>query len=859
MKVTYLKLVNVAGLYVGSELDEIEIDFSKSMNKVIGIIAPNASGKSCLLSSISPFANVTSIDERSTLSYIIPHRNGYKEIHYLDGENSFIIKHYYKATDKSHSVKSYFAMNGNELNENGNVRSFLTLVENHMGLTQDMMRLIRLGSNVGSIISLAPGARKDYIGKLIDEIDIYLQIFKDINDELKITKSMISTNDSNLYNCHISDILIEEESLKKISKDIKVMEKEKDKLVAELANIKHLISSNDIDDLKKKRREAESSLDELSSIESSIVSSNLSEVTVDSLITKRSDTVTRKIDIQSKINSYRLSIDASLKNIERLETSVKRITSNNDMRSLLQSIDNLRQSISSTNSIISSFTAPSGVSSESLTEIINKLSSFNVIGQTIRSFGSKPFDVYVNLMRNHKSVDRWLKEQADKIKSGIRESDIKNVLNILFKDNGIIMPNCEYEFEECPYYRIAGFINEARQDIDSSYDSETLRYIQVISNNIDLMMNEIDMFKKIHLPDRLREFLTDESILSRFDNNQSFFDVPAFQEYLTIVRASEVYHQELERLTQYEHQLSIYKNSGVDGQMEEIKQLRDNIDFYRSNISTLSRQISDIDDELSVIDSQISLVSRYNEIKKYKNLFESTLKSTAKVLEPLERAEQEKLRTEFALNQKISQIESTRNQHRLLEQKIHEYNRLVEEGKKLSKKNRHLKVILESVNTKQGIPVIYMKRYLGRIQNLANNLLKIIYGDSFRLAKFNITHDTFDIPYIKNGTKISDVKYSSQSELAMSTIAISFALSNGSSGRYNIPLLDEVDSGLDESNRVSFLKMFNMQMSALNAEQAFVISQNLSQMVNIPMDIIQLGDTGSPISKLQNVIYVRKD
>ena len=30
--------------------------------------------------------------------------------------------------DKSHSVKSYFAMNGNELNENGNVRSFFTLV-----------------------------------------------------------------------------------------------------------------------------------------------------------------------------------------------------------------------------------------------------------------------------------------------------------------------------------------------------------------------------------------------------------------------------------------------------------------------------------------------------------------------------------------------------------------------------------------------------------------------------------------------------------------------------------------------------------------------------------------------------------
>ena len=94
--------------------------------------------------------------------------------------------------------------------------------------------------------------------------------------------------------------------------------------------------------------------------------------------------------------------------------------------------------------------------------------------------------------------------------------------------------------------------------------------------------------------------------------------------------------------------------------------------------------------------------------------------------------------------------------------------------------------------------------------------LIIVYGDSFKLAKFHITHDTFDIPYIKNGIKVADVKYSSQSELAMSTVAISFALSNRSSGKYNIPLLDEVESGLDESNRASFLKLFNMQMNAWN-------------------------------------------
>ena len=147
-----------------------------------------------------------------------------------------------------------------------------------------------------------------------------------------------------------------------------------------------------------------------------------------------------------------------------------------------------------------------------------------------------------------------------------------------------------------------------------------------------------------------------------------------------------------------------------------------------------------------------------------------------------------------------------------------------------------------------------MKRYLGRIQKLANNLLKLIYDDDLKLAKFNVTQDTFEVPYVKNGTKISDVKYASQSENAMITMALSFALANRASGQYNILSLDEVDAGLDETNRSAFLKMLYLQMNVLKAEQVFMISHNMTQMINIPMDVIKLADTGIT-SKLQNIIY----
>lgn len=854
MKVTYLKLENVAGLLVGSNRSSIEISFEKSKNKIIAIQAPNGTGKSVLLSSISPFSGVTSVDERSTLNYIVSKKNGYKEIHYQDGDNTYIIKHYYKATKDSHTVKSYFMMNGEEMNENGNVTSFLSLVETHLGLTQEMMRLIRLGTNLNSFIRLSPARRKEYIGKLIEEINVYLKIHKDINDDIRVVKTLISTNSNNLYNCHISDVVVEEEKLAELEKSIKSYEKDKDKIVARIGKIQALISDNDVDELKRKKEEAEVSIREFNKTENLVRERSLENVTVDKLICKRSDLLNERIDIQSKINSYRISIDNTLRSIERLEINIKRITSDNDIQSLTSNIESLRETLKSVSRIIIDFN-PMGITSDTIDSIWNKLSSFNQISQMIYTFGNKPIEVYLRLKSSNKSVDKFLKDQMKNISSRVDDNNLKMLFDKVFGDDMIITPNCDTEYEQCPYYRFSELICGIRDKLEEeTYDSETLRYIQVISNNIDNILNELDLLINLEIPDIIKESFKEKSILDRMKNHLPFFDLTTLQEYLTIVKEHEIYKQNLERLKQYEYQLSIYKKSGIDSHMEEIEVLRNQISFYRNNIDTLSKNIEKINTQLEDIDYQITLLTKYNDGKKYKKIFESTLESTNKILEPLESAFNEKMELEFSLKQIVNTINLTRESHKQLETKINEYKRLVKEGEELSAQHHDLNIILRSVSTKEGIPVVYMKRYLGRIQKLANNLLKLIYDDDLKLAKFNVTQDTFEVPYVKNGTKISDVKYASQSENAMITMALSFALANRASGQYNILSLDEVDAGLDETNRSAFLKMLYLQMNVLKAEQVFMISHNMTQMINIPMDVIKLADTGIT-SKLQNIIY----
>lgn len=856
MRVTYIKLENVAGIMVGSNKSIIEIDFSRSKNKIVAIQGMNGIGKSVLLSSISPFSGVTSVDDRSSLSYIIPEKNGYKEIHYINDNDKFIIKHYYKAKGKeSHTVKSYFMMNGVELNENGNVRSFLSLVEMYLGLTQDMMRLTRLGSNVHSFVSLPVAQRKEYISKLIDEIDAYMYMYKGINEDIRVVKTLMATNNSNLYNCHISDLLLEEEKLRKLEKSIKEHEREKDNIVRKIGKIQQLTSMHDINDLKRRCGEAESSLGEFNKTEELVKDLSLENTSVNQLISRRADLSNDKISIQSKINSYRISIDNALKNIERIEINIKKITSSNDVQSLISAIETLKSTIESTSDVVKNFVLSSSSNSDDIYGMLTKLSSFNQIGQMIYTFGNKPIEVYLRLRDSNKSVDKFLKEQAKKNISRINESDLKSLFDRVFGDDMIISPNCDTEFTDCPYYRLHSVISEIHEKLeDEILDDETLRYIQVISNNMDNIMNEIDRMQSIKIPDVYRDDLKEKRILDRLRSKLPLFDLSSIQEYLSLVTEAEIYHKNIDKLRQFEYQLSVYKKSGIDGQMDEIEHLQESVDFYKGNVDTLSNDIYDINRKLEDADRYIAIVSKYNDGKKYKSMMLSTLKSTMKILEPLERAVTEKSELDFQLRQITNMINSEREEHKGLETRINEYKRLVKEGDELSEQHKDLTIILKSVSTKKGIPVKYIKKYLGKIQKLANGLLRLIYDDDFRLVKFNVDQDTFEIPYIKNGRKVSDIKYSSQSELALSTMALSFALANTASSIYNILLIDEMDAGLDEVSRSAFLKMLYKQMDALNAEQVFVISHNMSQMVNIPMDVIRMSDV--PVtSKLQNIIY----
>ena len=108
-----------------------------------------------------------------------------------------------------------------------------------------------------------------------------------------------------------------------------------------------------------------------------------------------------------------------------------------------------------------------------------------------------------------------------------------------------------------------------------------------------------------------------------------------------------------------------------------------------------------------------------------------------------------------------------------------------------------------------------------------------------KVNKFDLSGDTFNIPFIKNGERIDDVIYASQGEQSFLSQAISFALSAQQLDKYNIVLLDEVDSTFDRENRERAIDVLEHQGENIHAEQMFVISHN-DMYSQYPVDILDL-------------------
>lgn len=870
MRINKLILENFEFMQVAMNSTRIEIDFSEMQNRICLLIGPNGSGKTSIMSLLTPFASIGNLDVRDGSGLIISGSHGYKEIHIIKDGDTYIIKHFYTPSKKSHTVKSYIEKNGEELNVNGNVTSFKEIVRDELHVELEYLKLIRIGSNVTSMINLSETERKNFLSKLLEEIGVFLSLHKKVSGDYKQINDLINLTQNKMERL---EIVSEEEELSRIRLFEEKLDDERRKSeesLREKSIAEHEVSQIEnpdtlksrINDLTKKERKMSRIIDSKDTLES----------TDPEFYRNKIQDIEKEISVASTmISSYEITLrnlidDQDALEIERRELNVslqKELSNDEELTKMEKEADHMRDQIRVIERIIRGIEI--NITEKELSTFIVFLKNINQVVTTTYSFGKRPVRMIVKLLREGKSVSSYIQAHAF---VGYDE----DAVTIIYDRINQIMPDIkEYQSKEesCKDCKLKSFYSSIYNMIhvdkekDSKLTSEEIKYMELAWSNIQRVLVSFGSYSDIikRLPNEYQDDFKTDKILSCIYNQESIFDESKYNDLLSIVTEYsnlEDLRRSLEKMNADIHRFSSFSQlSSVREKLDRLNEKSIHLNKKRkdtkSELELQSERLHDLKRTLESLYEYYETFSSYHEIKENIRVLSDQFDSFEKNHEIIRSST-------IMISQCKVTIDSYTEKIQTIKSKLSMYKQYKKDLKKYRGIYEDLSVLRRALSSKEGISLKYMLRYIGNTEEITNELLDIAYNGNIYVDKFNITKDSFTIPFFNKGKRISDVKYASQGELSFLSIALSFALASQTLKKYNIMLLDEIDGPLDTSNREKFIKILENQIERISCEQCFLITHN-EMFSSYPVDIIDLSFGDYAVEKYPNahIIPIRRD
>lgn len=867
MKILKIILENFSSINTAMNSKKIEIDFSNSLNKICLIIGPNGSGKTSILSLLNPFATLGNLDVRDGNDLILENKNGYKEIHIEKNEDVYIIKHFYTPNkNRSHTVKSYIQKNDIELNENGNVTSFKEIVKEELQVELEYLKLIRIGSNVTSMIGLSETERKTFMSKLLDDIGIYLTFYKKVNTDLKQLKDLISHNIDKLNKLGIENKSDCEKNIKNLQIEYDIQQESYAKITGELSVLFHQIE--DIDPILTYDK-IKSNNKKISKMKNILESKNKLESTdvkfYENKINKLENEVSKA---KTGIETSNIIIQNYLNNINNLEEQLRILNiqyeneqnMNTELKKLNEELNKIEKEIYKIEELLEDFET-SITKKEFENFVIFLKNTQNNLSKTYE-FGKPPIKKIIELLRENKDISKYI----TKHKTMTNENDdefINKLYRIGINKEMINDEKCDNNI--CTYKKIINQIINLLNDneIEDKEPIEFFQFMELAWENIKYILSSFSKYSGLimEMPDEIKNMFKIENIYNHIEKLEPIYDEKIINNYLSLITE----YDNLQKLKNDKEKLIYEINifGKVDNSKNILKQIKniknsikENIETqnkhknyiieYKENIKENNMTIEYLTDCKETFEKYDQLVIEQEELNNKWNLYNQNNNKINNLNLLLNKTKS----TMSSLNEKIQRLISNLDQYNELKKYLNKYNNIYDE----------LLLVKESLSSKKGIPLHYMLTYLGNTENITNELLDIVYNGNIYIDKFNITPTEFSIPFYNKGKWLKDVKYASQGELSFLSIALSFALSSQTLSKYNIMLLDEIDGPLDTTNREKFIEILENQIERIHSEQNFLITHN-EMFSSYPVDIIDLSfNTNSSKEKypLANIISVKK-
>ena len=867
MKITYLKLKNFVNIKVGMKRTEIEIDFNNSNNKLVLLCGPNGSGKTSLLSELHPFANSGNMDVRGETNLIIEGKDGYKEIHIEDKEDKYIIKHYYMFSKKTKSVKSFIMKNDIELNPNGNVKSFKEAVYENIGIDQELLKLMRLGSNVTSLINMKSTNRKNFATKLFSDIEVYQGFYKKVSEEYRNVRAVLKSTADKINKFNIQDENEFTKQLEITQQEIDKYTIEKDDLQKGLVLLENTIRSIDLSDeelVVEKYNSLKRDLDHAYDSVALVTDINLTKDMFKLQYEKEKQELDMKIfECKTNIDKAISERDIYYNQKQDLEESLKRAASKERIDNLKNTIINYKNELSTLEKELKDRTEYNKMElllfKEHCQKTMDYIKDLNIYSEyDIKRI----MESIINNDDLMKSLET--KNNSNKSTYEILNAEIINIekMNIDF-DLDLGDDKCT---KDCPYKQFyiqtIGRKNNLNNLIEerNKLNKEILKYEEVFNlyNNVIFIKNRIISYEeKQFIPydytDCFTNFIIGKpvvniNLLNMFiDDSEKFErmnklknDLKSFETEYELIKSSGLDIIEIENKILSIDEIISEKNKIIDmnntSKYDLINQLNLCIETSEPIIEALT-----LKESIKSLEEQFTEVrERYEEIEELKN---------TKVIytEDLVKGKNQFIK----LKEYIDNLIVKKNQISFNEET---YKSLVNEYNALKLLFEDAEEIKDALNSSKGIPLIFLQVYLKNCPIMMNSLLDTIYEGELQIEGFIIDENEFRIPYIKSGIRIPDIVMASQGESSFISIVLSLSLIIQSMTKYDIICLDELDGPLDTKNREEFIKVLYSFIEQTNSEQIFLISHN-NLFESEPIDLIMTGNVDIDSFKQSNIIF----
>lgn len=884
MKITHLKLTNYSYIFAAMKRKTVEIDLSKCKNRLVLFVGENGSGKTALLSQLQPFP-FTIGDERSGRDIILENTTGFKEIRYDVNGHQIIIKHHITAT----TTKSYFSKNGVELNENGNVTSFKEIVEAELNITEETIKLMRLGTNTSTFLKMSSMQRKTFTGDLLSDIDVYGKMYRIVNEKFRMIRGVIKNVTNKLDSLNIIDrdsVVAQIDNHKAI---LKGLNESRDNLVgirATLMNDLNKYEGHSIRSLTNEINEINSELEELNHSIESVRGLRMEEL-IHSLnaINERDLGVTSEISItKNKLDNIRDNEEKALIKIQEVESSLQLMTSGSEVGELVRILTDYDKKLKVLKAKFKDFNPKA--SSDDFRRLIDVFREIDrVAGYTNEFSHSAMVDVIAHI-NNGENVDLILHNEHRKKSNELESAKARMAATqtnlakeevpkmVIFKKN----TQCNCPFEHF-YNAVTGMdtkdVQDVRKDIRSiEREIERVDEKFLILNNLNLIKMTVDANKELisRLPDGIMDF---GKIINNLATSLPIYDEEHITNFIS-------YMEEYEMMKEMETKMVSIQS--------ELNKLRANT----GTIELLNKDLLDNKaiaekckhEHLTLTDRLNLLVKEKEEVVEQKTLVEeniSKLQASSQSLEKI-RESNELVKEKMTIREFITltvpkvedvgkrlsavykEIDFTEKQLELITRKLMSYDELTDELNMLNNRYETINYMRDGLSSNKGVPLLYIKLFMADINSHINDLIGRVYGNELEIQEFIINEKEFTIPYKKNGVLVSDISKVSQGEETFVSLAISFAFINRAINEnkhslrsinnviYNIINMDELDGPLDNKKRQHFLDLIEEQLDLVGSEQMFLVSHN-DVFSSYPLDAIVTSDIKLDNFRNMNVIF----